>query len=76
MTVCLWWIYFDDVADAALRQGSRSLTSWVYARLPLSAAVVAFGVAAEDITQLSVNHAVEGPLSRGGSGSLRLTGFV
>jgi len=34
----------------------------VYAHLPLSAAVVAFGVATEDIKQLSVDHAVEGAL--------------
>ena len=62
MLVCLWWLYFDDVAGAALRRGSRTLTAWVYAHLPLSAAVVAFGVAVEDVTQLPVDHGVEAPL--------------
>lgn len=43
-------------------KGGHSLTSWVVAHLLLSAAVVAFGVVAEDITQLEVVHAVEIPL--------------
>ena len=62
MAVSLWWVYFDDVAGAALRQGYETLTWWVYAHLPLSATLVAFGVAAEDITQLEPDQALEPPL--------------
>ena len=63
MAVSLWWVYFDDVAGAALRQGYETLTWWVYAHLPLSATLVAFGVAAEDITQLEPDQALELPLN-------------
>ena len=62
MTVSLWWTYFDDVAEAALRQGYDSLTSWVYAHFPLSVAIVGFGVAVEDVTQLRVGVPMEMPL--------------
>ena len=62
MTVSLWWIYFDDVAEAALRQGRASLTSWVYAHFPLSVAIVGFGVAVEDVTQLEIGLPMELPL--------------
>ena len=59
MTVSLWWVYFDDVAGAALRQGYATLTAWVYAHFPLAVAVVAFGVGVEEITQLQLGHGVE-----------------
>ena len=62
MTVSLWWIYFDDVAEAALKQGYDSLTSWVYAHFPLSVAIVGFGVAVEDVTQLQFGVPMELPL--------------
>ena len=59
MTVSVWWVYFDDVAGAGLRQGAQGITSWVYAHFPLAVAVVAFGVAVEEITQLDPSHNVE-----------------
>ena len=62
MTVSLWWVYFDDVAEAALRQGRASLTSWVYAHFPLSVAIVSFGVAVEDVTQLQTGEPMALPL--------------
>lgn len=59
MIVCLWWTYFDDVALAAVRQGPRVVTRWVYAHLPLAASVVAFGVAVEAMTQMRPDRPVD-----------------
>ncbi len=44
----LWWVYFDDVADAcirAMRDRRKGVYLWIYIHLPLAAAITAFGVA-------------------------------
>ncbi|MEL7155854.1 MAG: low temperature requirement protein A [Actinomycetota bacterium] len=48
--IALWWTYFDDVADSTIRPGgSRRLLTWVYAHLPLAAALTALGVAGKKV---------------------------
>ena len=61
MVVSVWWVYFDDVAEAALR-GGNVITAWVYNHLFLSASIVAFGVAVEEMTQLELGAPVETPI--------------
>jgi len=45
LTCCVWWIYFDDVAGARLREGRGNWIVWFLGHLPLAAAVTASGVA-------------------------------
>lgn len=48
----LWWTYFDDVADAAVRREERWLYTWSYAHMPLAAAITAFGVSLKKLVGL------------------------
>lgn len=48
----LWWTYFDDVADAAVRTEERWLYTWSYAHMPLAAAITAFGVSLKKLVDL------------------------
>ncbi len=45
VTCGVWWVYFDDVAGAHVRKGPAKWVVWLYAHLPLQAAIVATGVA-------------------------------
>ena len=45
ITVCLWWIYFDDVAGSHVKSKPIAAFVWVYTHLPLTIAVTATGVA-------------------------------
>lgn len=52
----MWWTYFDDVADSPVRSVGRfTLTRsvWLYAHLPLAAAITAYGVAAKKLVVLN-----------------------
>ncbi len=49
----LWWTYFDDVADSLIRPGRQlRQVTWVYAHLPLAAALTALGVASKKIVAI------------------------
>ena len=51
VSIALWWTYFDDVAESSIRRtGSSDTVVWVYAHLPLTMALTAFGVASKKIT--------------------------
>lgn len=45
ITCCIWWIYFDDVAGSRIKRERLSGVVWLFAHLPLQAAVTATGVA-------------------------------
>lgn len=45
ITMCLWWIYFDDVAGSRLREGFGRWVLWFVAHLPVALSVTAVGVA-------------------------------
>lgn len=47
VTCGLWWMYFDDVAGAKIRNGRAGFAIWFYAHPPLQAAVLATGVSTE-----------------------------
>ncbi len=45
LTVCIWWIYFDDVAGSRIRGRRFMPIIWLYAHLPLQIGITATGVA-------------------------------
>ncbi len=45
ITCSLWWIYFDDVAGSRIKKKALAPFVWVYAHLPMTAAMTAVGVA-------------------------------
>ncbi len=44
ITCSLWWIYFDDVAGSRIKKKALAPFVWVYAHLPMTAAMTAVGV--------------------------------
>jgi len=47
----LWWLYFHDINETSIREGSRPAFTWVYAHLPLTLGMTAFGVATKKLFQ-------------------------
>jgi low temperature requirement protein LtrA len=52
VTTILWWLYFDNAEGSVVRRRDTDLrtwrpTAWIYAHLPLAAALTALGVALE-----------------------------
>lgn len=45
VTCCIWWIYFDDVAGAELKEKRGSWIIWFLGHLPLTISITAVGVA-------------------------------
>ncbi|MEW5872840.1 MAG: low temperature requirement protein A [Chloroflexota bacterium] len=45
----LWWLYFDDVEAAEIKHRLFAPYVWIYAHLPLSLGITAFGVASKKI---------------------------
>jgi low temperature requirement protein LtrA len=46
VTVCLWWVYFDDVAGSELKKDKTfAFVFWLFGHLPMHAGLVAVGVA-------------------------------
>ncbi|NDJ60548.1 MAG: low temperature requirement protein A [Chloroflexi bacterium] len=44
VVISLWWLYFDNVAEAHVRPGAWFIRLWLYAHLPFQLAVTALGV--------------------------------
>ncbi len=44
ITFCVWWIYFDDVAGAKIRDKAGAGTVWVMGHMPLAIGITALGV--------------------------------
>lgn len=40
----LWWLYFDDVARAAIPPAGRASYVWIYSHLPVAIGLTAYGV--------------------------------
>lgn len=45
VTCCVWWIYFDDVAGAEIKEKPGSWIIWFIGHLPLAISITAVGVA-------------------------------
>jgi len=46
VTYSIWWLYFDDVAEAEIRPGRWTTFTWLYTHMPLQLGITMFGVAA------------------------------
>ncbi len=54
----LWWLYFSDAGDQVLDFNTRyKPVSWIYGHLPLSAGLIAFGVAAKKLYGSTLTYA-------------------
>lgn len=49
VVVMLWWLYFDDVETKVIRSTHSAPYLWIYAHLPLTLGLTAFGVGAKKI---------------------------
>ena len=49
VVVGLWWLYFDDTENAEIKPDRVSTYVWIYAHLPLTIGLTAFGVAAKKL---------------------------
>jgi low temperature requirement protein LtrA len=47
----MWWLYFHDFEETTIREGSLPAFAWVYAHLPLTLGMTAFGVATKKFFQ-------------------------
>lgn len=55
LVACLWWIYFDDIAGATIKQQThvgRGTLIWLYAHLPLAIGIAAVAVAISKVIAL------------------------
>ncbi len=52
ITCSIWWIYFDDVAGSRIKRRRMASIVWIYAHLPMMAAVTATGVAIKKVVLL------------------------
>jgi low temperature requirement protein LtrA len=44
VTLCVWWIYFDDVAGSTIRNKAGATTVWIMGHMPLAIGITALGV--------------------------------
>lgn len=49
VVMALWWLYFDDVEAAEIRARPFAPYLWIYAHLPLTLGLTAFGVGAKKL---------------------------
>jgi low temperature requirement protein LtrA len=47
----LWWLYFDDLEGSRIRAKPFAPYAWIYAHLPLTLGITAFGVASKKVFQ-------------------------
>jgi low temperature requirement protein LtrA len=55
----LWWLYFDHVAGAEVKRVGTAPYVWVYAHLPLTIGLTAFGVSMKKLISLEVGEALK-----------------
>ncbi|WP_304454678.1 low temperature requirement protein A [Nocardiopsis sp. YSL2] len=77
LVFALWWLYFNDVHERGhghLRPGAA--VSWLHLHLPLSLALVSFGVAKKKMFEGTVSHHLEPSYVALFLGSLALFGLL
>ena len=58
VSVCVWWIYFDDVAGSRIRRTPGSVFVWIYSHLPLAVGITALGVALKKVVDFPLSGAL------------------
>jgi len=56
ITLCLWWIYFDDVGGSRIRRERGGWIVWFFGHLPLQMGLVALGPALGRATTLTMDE--------------------
>mgnify|MGYP000412459091 CR=1 FL=1 len=56
ITCCIWWIYFDDVAQSELKKIAMAPTIWLFSHIPLQLGIIAVGVAVKKAIFFDLNH--------------------
>ncbi len=56
ITLCLWWIYFDDVGGSRIRRERGGWIVWFFGHLPLQMGLVALGPALGRATRLTMDE--------------------
>ncbi len=51
VVVALWWLYFNDVETTVIKPAHWAPYAWIYAHLPLTLGLTAFGVGAKKLFQ-------------------------
>ena len=57
----MWWTYFDDVPKARLKPGLINLQIFLYAHLPLTMGITAFGVSTKKLVLLEMGSPIPVP---------------
>ena len=53
----VWWLYFSDIEDSEIKSKAFAPFAWVYAHLPLTIGITAFGVGTKKLFQsLNESH--------------------
>lgn len=56
ITCSLWWLYFDDIAGAEVKQRKASWMSWLFGHLPLALGLTAVGVAVKKAIKIELHE--------------------
>ena len=56
ITCSIWWIYFDDVAGARVREGHGGWIVWLYGHVPLAVGIAGLGVAVKKTLSFSLGQ--------------------
>jgi inward rectifier potassium channel len=54
LTCSIWWIYFDDVASAHLKNGKNSMVTWLFTHLPLQLSIILMGVGIKKVVSVPI----------------------
>ena len=57
----MWWTYFDDVPKSHIKPGAVNLQIFLYAHLPLTMGITAFGVSTKSLVLLELGDSIPGP---------------
>lgn len=56
ITCSVWWIYFDDVAGAELKEERGGWVIWLYGHLPLAIGITGLGVAVKKMISFDMSQ--------------------
>lgn len=56
ITCSLWWLYFDDIAGAHVKERKASWMSWLFGHLPLALGLTAVGVAVKKAIKIELHE--------------------
>lgn len=61
VALCIWWIYFDDVAGSRIRRTRGAWIIWLYGHLPLAFGICALAASLDVVVRLPLGEATGAP---------------